>query len=63
MAEFLQNFGLVSFKHAMNDKFEGDVNIDFLKGRRKLEIVPIMKGFNKERKTTVINLKRHGDDD
>ena len=49
LAEFLQNFGLLSFKHAMKDKFEGEVNIDFIKGRRKLEVEPIMQGFNKER--------------
>lgn len=47
----------------MKDKFEGDVNVDFIKGRRKLEVEPIMKGLgNKERKKTVINLGRHGDD-
>lgn len=61
LLEYLQNFGLLSFKHAMQEKFEGEVNVDFIQGRRKLQVDPIMKGFNRERKATVINLDRHGD--
>lgn len=60
LAEFLQNFGLLSFKYAMKDKFEGDTNVDFIRGKRKLEVEPIFKGLQK-RKATVINLGRHGD--
>ena len=64
MAEFMQNFKLLSFKQVMANKFEGDLEVEVVP-RNQLIVEPLMgpvrRGAKRER--TILNLKRHGDDE
>lgn len=62
MAEYMQNFKLMSFKKVMANKFEGDLEVELIP-ERKLQVDPIMAPLKRgeSRTATVINLERHGD--